>query len=127
MQSYAAQALWPGTGAVRSGACRTGEAKHKLFHTAVHDARNRTLPGRCGVANTGGSTGVATAPDAEHDVVRALDRWVTEGTPPEKLIGTRIVSGAADRTRPLWPFPQVARYDGTGDINDAANFFCSNL
>jgi len=29
-----------------------------------------------------------------------------------------------DRTRPLCPFPQVARYSGTGSSDDAANFAC---
>ena len=27
-----------------------------------------------------------------------------------------------DRTRPLCPYPQVARYAGSGSIDDAANF-----
>ena len=29
-----------------------------------------------------------------------------------------------DRTRPLCPYPQVARYTGTGSTDDAANFTC---
>ncbi|MET0918414.1 MAG: hypothetical protein ABWY07_08345 [Burkholderiales bacterium] len=29
-----------------------------------------------------------------------------------------------DRTRPLCPYPRVARYDGRGNINDAASFRC---
>jgi hypothetical protein len=28
------------------------------------------------------------------------------------------------RTRPLCPYPQVARYNGTGDVEDAGNFSC---
>jgi len=28
-------------------------------------------------------------------------------------------------TRPLCAFPQVAKYKGSGDANDAANFVCS--
>ena len=31
---------------------------------------------------------------------------------------------AADRTRPLCPFPQVARYKGAGDIEKAESFVC---
>ena len=30
----------------------------------------------------------------------------------------------AARTRPLCPYPKQARYNGSGDINDAANFSC---
>jgi feruloyl esterase len=28
-------------------------------------------------------------------------------------------------TRPLCPYPQAAKYKGTGDTNDAANFTCA--
>jgi hypothetical protein len=30
-----------------------------------------------------------------------------------------------DRTRPLCPYPQIARYNGTGSIDDASHFRCS--
>jgi feruloyl esterase len=58
----------------------------------------------------------------------ALDAWVEQGIAPSKLIATKFVDddpkrGVA-RTRPLCPYPQVARYKGAGDINDAANFAC---
>jgi feruloyl esterase len=38
----------------------------------------------------------------------------------------RIVDGDVVRTRPLCPYPQVARYDGTGSIDEAASFSCVN-
>ena len=79
-----------------------------------------------GVANIGGSTGAASSPDAEHDVVRALDRWVVQGTAPATLIGTRLANGTANRTRPLCPYPQVAKYKGSGSLDDAASFACAN-
>ena len=79
-----------------------------------------------GVANIGGSTGSAAAADPEHDVVRALDRWVSQSVAPTTLVGTRIVSNVANRTRPLCPYPQVAKYKGTGSIDDAASFSCAN-
>jgi feruloyl esterase len=28
-------------------------------------------------------------------------------------------------TRPLCPFPQIAKYKGTGSTDDAANFVCA--
>ena len=28
-------------------------------------------------------------------------------------------------TRPLCPYPQIAKYKGTGDTNDAVNFACT--
>lgn len=32
--------------------------------------------------------------------------------------------GVASRSRPLCPYPQYARYNGSGDINLAGNFSC---
>jgi feruloyl esterase len=69
--------------------------------------------------------------DADHDVVMALDRWVTQGIAPDRIVGTgKIGSDPKDpakgvkMTRPLCAFPTVAHYKGTGDTNDAANFEC---
>jgi feruloyl esterase len=65
--------------------------------------------------------------DPEHDVVSALDRLVEKGAAPEKIIGTgtAVDNPSKTLTRPLCPYPQVARYNGTGDTNDAANFACA--
>jgi feruloyl esterase len=35
-----------------------------------------------------------------------------------------MFQGRAARTRPLCPYPQVARHSGKGSIDDAANFSC---
>jgi feruloyl esterase len=80
-----------------------------------------------GVAKIGGSTGAAASADADHDVVRALDRWVTQGIAPASLIGTRLESATITaRTRPLCAYPKVAKYKGSGSIDDAANFSCAS-
>jgi feruloyl esterase len=34
------------------------------------------------------------------------------------------VNGVTE-TRPLCPYPTFAKYIGTGDVNNAANFVCS--
>jgi feruloyl esterase len=57
--------------------------------------------------------------------VGPLERWVEQGTAPEALIASHVAGGKVDRTRPLCPYPQVARYKGTGSIDDAANFVCT--
>ena len=59
------------------------------------------------------------------DAVGALEQWVEKGKPPEKIIASHMTDGKADRTRPLCAYPQVARYKGTGDINDGENFVCA--
>lgn len=80
-----------------------------------------------GVAKIGGSTGAAASADADHDVVRALDRWVTQGVAPASIVGTRLESTTTTkRTRPLCAYPKVAKYKGSGSIDDAANFSCSS-
>jgi len=67
--------------------------------------------------------------DADHDILRALDRWVEQGIAPDRIIATKFVNddpqqGIA-RTRPLCPYPQVARWTGSDSIDDAANFVCT--
>ncbi len=58
------------------------------------------------------------------DAIGSLAQWVEKGKAPEQIIASRIRNGAADRTRPLCPYPQVAQYKGTGSTDDAANFSC---
>jgi feruloyl esterase len=64
--------------------------------------------------------------DADHDLLMALDRWVTKGVAPEKLIGSGKSGGSAPVriTRPLCPYPKVARYKGHGDSKVADSFEC---
>jgi hypothetical protein len=55
----------------------------------------------------------------------ALVNWVENGVESHELIGSRNSTPyQTARTRPLCPYPQVARYNGTGSIEDAANFIC---
>ena len=65
--------------------------------------------------------------DPERDVFTALERWVEQGTAPERLIGSgpSPLDASKTMTRPLCPYPQQARYRSSGDINDAANFTCA--
>lgn len=58
------------------------------------------------------------------DAVGALERWVEEGVAPERLVAEHRTRSGVDRTRPLCPHPRMARWDGTGDPDDAASFAC---
>ena len=58
------------------------------------------------------------------DMMRPLDSWVERGTLPEQIVASKITAGKVTRTRPLCPYPQVARYKGRGSIDEAANFAC---
>jgi len=78
-----------------------------------------------GAGNIGGAS-PALSHDPQHDVVAALDAWVTQHKAPTMLIATHLdADKKPDRTRPLCMFPREARYKGTGDTNDAANFTCA--
>jgi feruloyl esterase len=73
-----------------------------------------------------GAAGAALQDDPQHDIVKALDVWVTEKKAPQTFIGTHLnPNKQADRTRPICAFPAQAKYKGSGDINDAANFTCA--
>lgn len=58
------------------------------------------------------------------DVMGEIERWVASGHAPARITASRIVNGAVERTRPLCAYGQVARWNGTGSTNEAANFAC---
>jgi feruloyl esterase len=64
------------------------------------------------------------APDT-FNMMPAIEAWVERGIAPDKVVASHSSNGVVDRTRPLCPFPQVAKYKGTGSIDDAAYFACS--
>jgi hypothetical protein len=68
------------------------------------------------------SGGIATD---RFDAVTALVDWVEKGKAPESIRAARVVNNQEVRSRPLCPYPQVARYQGHGSIDDAANFRCA--
>lgn len=70
-----------------------------------------------GVLHCGGGAG----PD-RFDALTAMERWVEQGTPPASMIATKANQPLS---RPLCPYPQLARYKGSGDTNDAASFACT--
>jgi len=72
-----------------------------------------------GMAHCGGGDGPNT-----FDMLAALERWVEQRTPPDRIVASHETAGAVDRTRPLCPYPQVAVYNGSGSTNDAASFVC---
>ena len=55
----------------------------------------------------------------------ALEQWVEKKTPPARVIASRPqTKGAAERTRPLCPYPSVAQWKGSGSTDEAGNFVC---
>ena len=93
-------------GGSASDATREVQRFHRLF----------LLPG---VSHCRGGVG----PDV-FDGPGALAAWVERGEAPERIEASKVVSGKTTRTRPLCAYPNVAQYDGSGSIDDAANFRC---
>ncbi len=68
--------------------------------------------------------------DPARNVSAALEQWVEKGVAPDSIIATKYVdpfhpSKGVEMTRPLCPYPQTAKYKGSGNPNDAANFVCA--
>ncbi len=72
-----------------------------------------------GMFHCGGGVGCSS-----FDKLTPLMQWTEAGTAPERIVGARIVNGKTDRTRPLCPYPQIAKYKGSGSTDDASNFVC---
>ena len=73
----------------------------------------------------------------QFDMLSQLVAWVEKGQTPDNVVAQARGAGSAtgtnpdvpktwapNRSRPLCAYPQVARYNGTGDIESAANFSC---
>jgi Tannase and feruloyl esterase len=95
---------------------------------------NRVVDTLGGAAKTNDSVRLFMVPGMGHcrggegtdtfDPVAPLDAWVTAGKAPAGIPASHLTKGVADKTRPLCPYPEVAKYKGTGDTNSAANFSC---
>ena len=70
--------------------------------------------------------GVGPGPN-NFDELTALENWIEQGVAPTSIIASHSTGTVVDRTRPLCPYPQVARYTGSGSIDDAQNFVCVTL
>lgn len=71
-----------------------------------------------GVGHCGGGNG-----PQPQNLFQAVVDWVEDGKAPRTITATRTVAGVAE-TRPLCPYPAFAKYIGSGDPNNAANFVC---
>jgi feruloyl esterase len=56
------------------------------------------------------------------DTLTAMEQWREQGVTPAQMMGTNPQSGLS---RPLCPYPQYAKYKGSGDLKDAKNWACT--
>jgi len=89
----------------------TGETSHSADWIRLY-----MVPG---MAHCSGGEG----PDT-FDKIGVMEKWVENGQAPAEIIASHHTAGKVDRTRPLCPYPKVARYMGAGSIDKAANFSC---
>ncbi len=67
-----------------------------------------------GMQHCGGGPGPSS-----FDMNKPIEAWVEQGVPPGPIVATK-----PGRSRPLCPYPEVARWKGSGSTDDAANFTC---
>ena len=78
-----------------------------------------------GMDHCGGGEGAST-----FDTIGTIDAWATTGKTPERIVATREPSPnpnapkLAPISRPLCPYPLIAKYDGAGDVNSEKSFVC---
>ena len=58
------------------------------------------------------------------DTLTAMEQWREHGVAPKQIVASQMTNGSVSRTRPLCPYPQVAKYNGTGSTDRAENFVC---
>ncbi len=78
-------------------------------------------------ADSFGQFGRLLNDDPQHSVDAALEQWVEKGLAPATIIASKYAGNDRQHpkmTRPLCAYPQSAKYKGSGDTNDAANFVC---
>jgi feruloyl esterase len=56
------------------------------------------------------------------DTLTTMEQWREQGVTPVQMMGSNPQSGL---TRPLCPYPQYAKYKGSGDLKDAKNWACT--
>ena len=59
------------------------------------------------------------------DPLSALETWVEDGIPPQHILSSRIKNGITVRTRSVCPYPAVAKWNGTGNPNNADSLTCA--
>ena len=59
----------------------------------------------------------------EVDFLTYIETWVEQGKAPDVMVGKHPKEGGgAELTRPIYAYPNHAKYKGSGDPNDVANY-----
>ena len=62
------------------------------------------------------------------DVQQSMVHWVEQGTPPDAIVATKFQDDDPKKpellTRPICPYPKIAKWNGKGSVQEAASFSC---
>lgn len=112
-QGFADQALNP------YFTIRYYEELRRTMRTAADEfTRFYLIPG---MYHCGGGPGVTLS-----DPLTLLIQWVEQNAPPGTLMGRHVEDGKVSFTRPICPYPSVAKYKGLGNVQDGGNFSCAS-
>lgn len=108
-----------------------GDALVSTRATAQYYERVRTTMGGANVDSfmryyeiPGYGHAVSTVFNAAWDSLSALEAWVERGTAPVNPV-VADTAGVPGRTRPLCDYPGWPRYNGAGNVDQAANHTCT--
>ena len=98
----------------------------QLYHDIPRDQAQQQLRYYIvpGMDHCSGGEGVS-----QFDTLGVIDDWASTGQAPHRIVATRgpAAPNAPAReplSRPLCPYPLIARYDGSGDTAEASSFEC---
>jgi feruloyl esterase len=74
-----------------------------------------------GVLHCGGGTGCDNV-----DWVTLIRDWVENNKAPDRIISSKYANGKAIATRPVYPYPKVVVYGGSGDAKDEKSYKVKN-
>jgi feruloyl esterase len=109
--------LWHGWADTALSALTTADYYRKVLQQDPQAADYCRLFMVPGCLHCGGGPGAS-----EVDWLSVIVDWVEQNKAPDVLIAGKSEHGKLIMTRPLYPYPQTAKYTGHGDPNRAENF-----
>ncbi|HEX6226614.1 MAG TPA: tannase/feruloyl esterase family alpha/beta hydrolase [Chryseolinea sp.] len=94
-----------------------------IEHYEAAMQRDKDLPANVrlyllpGVLHCGGGTGCDNV-----DWLGVIQAWVEENKSPERIVSSKLSQGKVIATRPLYPYPKVTVYSGSGDASQEKNY-----
>jgi hypothetical protein len=111
-----------------------GDADPLIFPRGTLNYYQRVLEANGGIEQVQDFARLFMAPGVGHcaggagpnpvGTFEAVVNWVENGVAPDQIMASRNLTGGMVRTRPLCPYPKIARWTGNGSTDDAANFVC---